>query len=445
MGDKSWTEKFFFQWSPPDWINAVHEDGQAFRPFLPQGKWMLGRSVGTNLRSSQDQIQVLWLLVQYQEAFIPKYVVKVFPDYTEKAAQTQLRRFPSRVPKTLKEVKYELDPYVNEARAYHRIEMSCTSSERIYFPEFHGVITDLGISRFTSGYINPRAVVLESIRPKLASRRILSACRENSCEFQSQLNILGFLSVFETEYYHSLFHDRIRRLLALHRLGITHGDVRDDHFRLPGDFYDTVLYDFSHSYTFSPVTPYLVNFRPPCSLKDIANNEQAMVKQQICRRAEKLDFRAHLVESTGVAQSAIMDALFQPLKGESLELIILRVKFRPNAFSMPSVNSVFPFLEGIRPKDDYTWHIRRGRLLESYEPIWICSTTDSSGQTTMSFVSDTDCAQNTRGARCRYLLCLIPKEWGVDGVRSLLMSICLSLPRGTRGCIKTRLDCKSHT
>lgn len=206
-----------------------------------------------------------------------------FSEYTEKDAQLQLRRYPPRIPKKAKEVKDELDPYTNEARAYHCIEMSCASSERIYYPEFHGVITDLGISRFTYGFINPRAIVLESIRPKLASRRILAAHREDNCEIQDQFNHLG-LSDFELEYYHSLFHDRIRRLLVLHKLGITHGDVRDDHFRLPGDFYDTVLYDFSHSYTFSSVMPYLVNFRPPCSLKTISDYEQTMVKQQIYER-----------------------------------------------------------------------------------------------------------------------------------------------------------------
>lgn len=162
--------------------------------------------------------------------------------------------------------------------------MSCPSSERIYYPEFHGVITEFERSRFIYGFINPRAIVLEPIRPKLASRRILAAHSDDACEIWNRLNIIGLLSDFELEYYHSLFHDRIRRLLALHRLGITHGDVRDDHFRLPGDFHDTVLYDFSISYTFSPVMPYLVNFRPPCSLKNISEIEQAMVEQQIFER-----------------------------------------------------------------------------------------------------------------------------------------------------------------
>ncbi|PKY03392.1 hypothetical protein P168DRAFT_305673 [Aspergillus campestris IBT 28561] len=381
---------------------------------------------------------------KHQETYLPKYVAKVFSEYTEKDAQIQLRRFPSRIPKKVKEVKDELDPYTNEARAYHCIEMSCTSSERIYYPEFHGVITDLGRSRFTYGFINPRAIVLEPIRPKLASRRILAAHSDDTCGIWNRLNILGLLSGFELEYYHSLFHDRIRRLLVLHRLGITHGDVRDDHFRLPGDFHDTVLYDFSHSYTFSPVMPYLVNFRPPRSLKKISENEQAMVEQQIFERAKNLDFRDHLEKTTGLNPTAAVDALFQSLEDESLDLIILRVHFRPDAFSMPSVNSVFPFLEDIRPKDDQTWHIRRGRLLKSYEAVWISSTTNGSGQTDMSFVSDSDYTENSTGAKRRYLLCLVPKEWGVEGVRGPLMSICSSLPRGAHGCIKTRIDLQNH-
>ncbi|KAE8145679.1 hypothetical protein BDV25DRAFT_65786 [Aspergillus avenaceus] len=444
MSDNSWTDEFFSQWPRPKWMNVIQsESRQNFRPFLPPGDWQLGRSVGSNLRSSLDQNQVLWLYIQYHETYIPKYVAKVFSEYTEKNAQIQLRRFPPRVPKKVKEVKDELDPYNNEARAYHFIEMSCASSERIYYPEFHGVITDLGISRFTYGYINPRAIVLEPIRPKLTSRRILAAHQEDNCEIQHQLSTLGFLSELEMEYYHSLFHDRNRRILALHKLGITHGDVRDDHFRLPGDFHDTVLYDFSHSYTFSPNTPYLVNFRPPRSLKDISNNEQALIKEQVYGRARNLDFRDYLIKTTRLNERAIKDALVQSLQDEPLELIILRVNFRPDAFTMPSANSVFPFLEAIRPKNDYTWHIRRGRLLKSYESVWICSTANSLGQTTMSFTSDLDYTEHMKGTRRKYLLCLIPKEWGADSVRGLLMTICSSLPRGAHGCIKTGLDLKN--
>lgn len=110
---------------------------------------------------------------------------------------------------------------------------------------------------------------------------------------------------------------------------------------------------------------------------------------------------------------------------------------------MPSLNSVFPFLENIRPKYDYTWHLRRGRLLDSYESVSMsCYTANGSGQTALHFVSDLEHTQNITGAKRRYLLCLVP-EWGVEDVRSPLVSICSSLPRRAHGYINTRIDLKN--
>lgn len=43
------------------------------------------------------------------------------------------------------------------------------------------------------------------------------------------------------------------------------------------------------------------------------------------------------------------------------------------AFSMPSLNSVFPFLEAVCPPLDPTWHIRRGQHLGCYESVWLFS------------------------------------------------------------------------
>lgn len=78
MSDKSWTEEFFYQWIRPDWITAVHGDGQPFRPFVPsKGKWELGKPMATKLRTSQDQIQVLWLLVQDHGTYIGVYAAKI--------------------------------------------------------------------------------------------------------------------------------------------------------------------------------------------------------------------------------------------------------------------------------------------------------------------------------------------------------------------------------
>lgn len=47
-------------------------------------------------------------------------------------------------------------------------------------------------------------------------------------------------------------------------------------------------------------------------------------------RAEKLDLREYLVKTTEATESVIMDALFQPLQEETLELLILKVRFRPD-------------------------------------------------------------------------------------------------------------------
>ncbi|KAI2908560.1 hypothetical protein CBS147347_7572 [Aspergillus niger] len=262
-----------------------------------------------------------------------------FPEYTERDAEMQLRRLPSRIPKTVKEVRDELDWFPNELRVFHRIDASCTSSQRIYFPEFHGVINDLK-KYLGSPYAKHRAIALECIRPKLSSRRILAAHKEHSHgdKFKDKLSGLGSLSDFEVDYYDSLFTDRIRRLLTLHRLGITHGDIKDEHFRLPMDFFDTVLYDFSHSYTFSPVKPYLLSFSLPRPLKNISRYEQTMVESQVFERAEKLDLREHLVETIGATQSVIMDALIQPLQEELLELIILRRAGQDRNYYVPSVS-----------------------------------------------------------------------------------------------------------
>ncbi|GFF98312.1 lipase/esterase, partial [Aspergillus udagawae] len=84
---------------------------------------------------------------------------------------------------------------------------------------------------------------------------------------------------------------------------------------------------------------------PNKSLKEISHYELKRVEEQVYERAKKLDLQDHIAKSTTATQKDIKDALFQPLQDGPLDLIILRVKTRPDAFSMPSLNSVFPFLE----------------------------------------------------------------------------------------------------
>lgn len=112
--------------------------------------------------------------------------------------------------------------------------------------------------------------MIEAIRPNLSSRRVLSEVVDHQSKnllaileklserFYTSPEVIS-LSVFEQEWYHSLLKDRLRRLDTLHRIGITHSDIHDFHFRLPNDIYDTVLYDFSESYTFSMKQPFRVS------------------------------------------------------------------------------------------------------------------------------------------------------------------------------------------
>ncbi|PTU23476.1 hypothetical protein P175DRAFT_0500031 [Aspergillus ochraceoroseus IBT 24754] len=49
-----------------------------------------------------------------------------------------IRRIPFAC-RTVEDIRDELDPFLNEARAFRRIDELCNSSEKIYFPQFHGV------------------------------------------------------------------------------------------------------------------------------------------------------------------------------------------------------------------------------------------------------------------------------------------------------------------
>lgn len=194
---------------------------------------------------------------------------------------------------------YEFDRFYREARAYSPHDLYCPARERIYFPQFHGVVTNMPQSRFSSGYHNKRAVILEAIRPKLCSRRILSddvthlpqtfsgILETLSERFHTSPEVVS-LSSFEKEWYHSLLKDRLRRLDALHRIGVTHADIHDFHFRLPDDFYDTVLCDFSESYTFSNKQPFRINHGRPRPLSLISAGEHERVLVSILERSEKI-------------------------------------------------------------------------------------------------------------------------------------------------------------
>ena len=189
----SWAGLFFSD-NPPDFVGELNGQ-KKFRSFTPNDEqWQLGGHVDRSRVVDARKIQVFWLLSHGRRGFVAKVVGLL----------------------------------------------------RIYFRQFYGIVTDLDRSRFSSGYAQRRAIVLEGIKQDLRSRRILAVGNHPTVpeSFQEDLRKLR-LSPFEYDWYCSLLCDRLRRLAALHRIGVTHGDVKDWHFRLPGDIYDTVCFDFS--------------------------------------------------------------------------------------------------------------------------------------------------------------------------------------------------------
>ena len=292
-----WTA-FFFQDCSPDLVelfNESTEDPNRFQQFRPDA-WRLGRRVNRNMPPGH-QILVLGLAARKGKSKV-RYVAKTVSDPTleitpktnspGQSYETPQEEARARISisglknYSVEAVQRQLDPFLIESRAFEHIQRRCPKVLRAYFPRYFGVITDIKRQEYPMDYLfRPRAIVLETIKPELASRRILAAETRSTFdltlqieEFSEELDNIA-LSHFEKNWYQSLFSDRLRRLTALHNIGITHGDLKDEHFRLPEDFYDTVLYDFSSSYTFSPSRPCV---RRPKPLTILKNNEQSMLR-----------------------------------------------------------------------------------------------------------------------------------------------------------------------
>ncbi|PYH94467.1 hypothetical protein BO71DRAFT_325301 [Aspergillus ellipticus CBS 707.79] len=415
MDEEGTWAHLFFSGSRPDLLKNKEFNGEEkFRPFCAETEdWKLGELVDKSRPTDASNIEVFWIRINGRR----KYVGKVFPDYTEEQATMQLHRLgvsSLRIPEVIDDAVREFDKFFREARAYNHLDLFCCRRERIYFPQFFGVVTDMSRSRFSSGYVHQRAVILEAIKPGLCSRRILGEDAYQLPEsFSSILEKLP-LSSFEREWYYSLLKDRLRRLDALHRIGLTHGDINDCHFRLPDDIYDTVLYDFSESYTFSEKLPFRVNSGRPRPLRRISQGERERVSVQIRQRAASRDLRSHLIRAG--SETSVDNALCQSLDEEKelLELIILKACSRPDYFSMPTLNSVFPFLEKVCSKSDPCWHIRRGRLLHYYEPFWAVSHNEENRPASITFDGEIQFEMMEMDDKSHFILCLVPKSWIVS-------------------------------
>lgn len=82
-------------------------------------------------------------------------------------------------------------------------------------------------------------------------------------------------------------------------------------------------------------------------------------------------------------------------------------------FSMPTLNSIFPFLETVRPKSDPCWHIRRGRLLHHYESVWaICN--EKNRPNSIIFDGEEQFETVEICNKSHVMLCLVPKWWMIS-------------------------------
>lgn len=95
---------------------------------------------------------------------------------------------------------------------------------------------------------------------------------------------------------------------------------------------------------------------------------------------------------------------------------------------MPSLASIFPFLEGIRrPENPHsqTWHIRRAKMLQYYDCAWIVY----SGQTTeLSLIAlggDVHFDEQNLDTEGKYFfLILFPQSWDKKEVEGKFVAVC---------------------
>ncbi|KAJ0426396.1 hypothetical protein BJY00DRAFT_84645 [Aspergillus carlsbadensis] len=132
----------------------------------------------------------------------------------------------------------------------------------------------------------------------------------------------------------------------------------------------------------------------------------------------------------------------------------MRIGLTELDFSNPSLNSVFPFLEALRPEADPTWHIRQGRLLDCYDAVWASYRRRTKCPSSLKFYGEAD-LNNDESGRHYFLLCLVPQEWKMlswknpcskdAGLRHNIRRICSPfISSQSAGCTVTREDFFGH-
>ena len=226
----TWTEYFFDDCDPPFELTELVNDPKDFKPFsYSNRRWKFGSHVSEDALWRGAPTMALWLYAREKGNKTKKtYVAKTvscylyssvskkrltrgkFEEYSLNDACYQLRRIPSH--HTVSMVRDQMDPFMNESRAYEHIEKFCSGPYRAYFPDYHGVIRDVDPLKFPRVYkCMPFAIILEAIKPELASRRVLAAKSpfETASPTESFFEKLKGLSLhgFQVSWYLSLCSD----------------------------------------------------------------------------------------------------------------------------------------------------------------------------------------------------------------------------------------------
>ena len=108
---------------------------------------------------------------------------------------------------------------------------------------------------------------------------------------------------------------------------------------------------------------------------------------------------------------------------------------------MPSLASVFPFLESICPQEFQTWHINRAQLLHHYDCAWVSHSlnTRPSCLTLVSLGDERSDVERLDMDGKTYFLILFPRFWDRKKVKNKWTTICNRLIGSDEaGCIISR-------
>lgn len=167
-----------------------------------------------------------------------------------------------------------------------------------------------------------------------------------------------------------------------------------------------------------------------------------------------MDFWRHLATSIGVEIQTIEDICTREITQQfnKLDLVIIKVSGQPDcktyptiinvihdnlvsAFTSPSLASIFPFLEAVRPQHDRFWHIRTARLLKNYDCAWFLHSPDAGMIKPLAFGEHVSDIGSLHSEQARFLCVLFPKSWSVQGSCDLESTCTHTILSGKTGCV----------